>query len=123
MKWFNGNGTLKRVGLVLTLVAAFTALMWKFDDRVTTMVKAEVKVVKAEATALETRIVASLEKFQSTQDIRHWSQRIQSLTDELYRLRKEIRSNPNDLDLKDSYEYVKEELRKAKAKLESILNQ
>lgn len=123
MNWFNGNGTFKKVSIILALVTAFTALMWKFDDRVTTLVKAEVTAVKVEVTALETRTVASLEKFQDTQDIRYWSQRIQSLTDERYRLKREMRDDPDDQDLKDSYEYVKEELKKAKAKLEKLLTQ
>jgi len=104
------NG-IKTISIIVGIIVAIIGMAFQFDVRVDSKIEAS-----------EQRLVQTMERFQEHQDIRYWNQRLQYLTDEKYRLKRSMRENPDDVDLEESYEYIQNEIIKAKERLEVILN-
>lgn len=115
MKFFNGNGTLKKVAMVAAFISTVFVFYWKVSDRI------EVKITEAVA-ASETRVVSSLDKFQRTQDTRYWMQLRDSARMELKRIERGLRHHPNDVSLLDEKEYWQDLYNQSKNKLDGLLN-
>lgn len=115
MKFFNGNGILKKIATVVAVISTVFVLYWKTSDRI------EVKISEAVA-ASETRVVSSLDKFQRQQDTRYWLQLRDTARMELKRAERGLRHHPDDLTLLEEREYWRGVYEQAKEQLDKILN-
>ena len=116
MKLFNGNGMVKKAGVVLGVVTSLFVFSWKASDRI------DCRIADAVA-ASEERVASSLGKFQRQQDIRHWVQLRDMAKIELRRIDRALAENPGDLNLSADREYWQKAHDKGTEELYKILNE
>jgi hypothetical protein len=113
MDWIKENA--KCVGGVLgALLIVFSVFggVLTFDGRYE-----KVGAAKAEAQAVEQKVVKNLDEFQKNQKVINQEQRYQVLTDQMMTQKQLIKKYPNDPELKEDYVIIKEERDKVKEEL------
>ena len=107
-----------RIVQIAVAVISFVVLTFGFymtlDNRVDTKIKTGDEQVRGE-------VAQTFEKFQMQQDMRHWTQRIESLRDKKDRIEEDLREEPNDENLRKDLERTEKKLDDAQEKLDDIL--
>ena len=121
----NKNGllkVLKILGLLVTVIVALWGLFWKFD---TTYAKTET-VKNLEMQAVETfkdfqQLLERRDKnYFRQQQVFDLNRKLNFLIERKYRLRDLLRKYPNDRDLKEEYEEVKESIKLVEEQLRRL---
>jgi len=122
MTLFNGNGTLKKAAVIVSLIAGIFAFYWKVSDRVDTKISVAVA-------ASEQRVVSSLETFEQRQDvlrqkdnIKLLNLKIEVLQDQIKSIERDLRLNPNDQELKNELNRKRQQLDNVREKLDGFLS-
>ena len=122
MKLFNGNGLWKKIGVIVGTITAILVLYWQVSDRMDT------KIAMANSN-LETKVAMTLDQFQQRQDvlrqkddIKLLNLKIEVLQGQINALKKQLRLNPNDLELQRELDYKLRKLDEAKKQLNMLLN-
>ena len=111
MKLFNGDGALKRAGLIFGIITAIVVFGWKMDDR----------YAKA---GLEKKVEENKEFYQTSLkqlDLKiQLQRRLTTLYNRLYRLKDLIRKYPNDVDLEEEKAGIEEKIKKLEEKIGNL---
>lgn len=86
---------------IMSVTASIWAGVWAFTDVIATT-----KDVKE----LEQKTITTFHQLNKDFDLKFKQQRLDTLNDRKYRIREEIRKNPNDSILKEDYENIKNDV-------------
>ncbi len=81
----------------------------------------EREVTKLELAGFEKQIVTTLQQFQKSSDYKYYSQILENLNEQMYKLRQWLREHPNDQDAREDYENIKTKIDMIKQKLNSLM--
>ena len=117
----------KIAGAVLLVIGLVTSGYviedrYENEDHHQSDMKHEEEVRDLKMKNLEDNVVASLEKFQRSSDYKYYSQMLEGIDDQLYKLRQWIRQHPEDQEAREDYQDLKEKRKKIKEKLDSLMD-
>ena len=125
---FNGGGTIKKAVAVLALVTAVSTVFIAAEVRMQAVARAGDKevIMKLEKVEMllsisDTQLLAGMEKFQQTTDLRWAMQRKEVAKGELRQINKQLRAAPNDPDLTDDKKYWLDEKKGAESDIRRLL--
>jgi len=122
----NGNGTLKKTLIVISIIGAFFTFYWQAGDRIDNergkaIAAVEIRIM-AEVDKADVKLIGMIDKQQRKYDIRHWSQERDRARIELRRIRRGLTHHPNDELLLEEKEYWQEMYNRANRELDKLLN-
>jgi len=132
MKWlkelFSNGSPVKKAAAVLGLITAIIAVFGSFEARMQAVARAgdrdvllKLEKVEMVLSISDQQMLAGMQKFQQTTDLRWAMQRKEVAKGELRTINKELKRNPNDPELKDDKEYWLNEKKGAEAEIRRLL--
>ena len=125
MKWlkdlFNGGGTIKKAVAVLALVTATSTVFIAAEVRMSTKITEAADKIVLKMESADIQLIAGMEKFQQTTDLRWAMQRKEVAKGELRQINKQLRKTPTDPDLLDDKKYWFDEKKDAELDIRRLL--
>jgi hypothetical protein len=107
----DGQDTYKRLQIgiaILSIIGAIWGGIWTFSDKIATA---------DDLKRLEQKTVDTFKNLQDNIDTKFYQQQLTILQDRKYRIKDEMRKNPNDESLKQDYEAVNKDISTIESKI------
>jgi molecular chaperone DnaK (HSP70) len=109
--------------LVLSLVASGFVIEDRYNNQTDHEkdIKYQEQLTELKFEKFEEQIVMNLEQFQKSSDYKYYSQILEDIDAQLYKIRQWLRQHPDDLEAREDYQNLLEKRKKVKEKLDSLM--